>query len=439
MRRFFGNIVASLFLVAVAGCLRVHLPKAEIKSPGEKEVFSWGKAVEGSLRNHPDLLQARAQIESAARDRDSAAGDYLPSVDGGMDRSRSRGTGTAAMKDSLSFDITASQNLFDGLNTTGNFLAARKRLESSKLAYRDTSASVRLRLRTAFVQVLEYNKLLDVNRRIASRRHDNAEMIRLRYEAGRENLGSALRAGAIASQADFDVRQTERQIDSKSILLGREIGGDFYLPVQIEGDLETLVLGLNGIKPDFVGLAEQTPQVRKFIRIAEAFKAAVISAQSGVWPKVDGAYNYGYTGAKESQLRDNMLLGLTVTVPFFNGGKNIAAIRKARADYEAALQAARSVRDARVAELADGWALFRDAAESVEVQREFLKANRERADIVRAEYTSGLANFQDFDISEQEITDTEKNFVRSMALALIQKANWEYLKGETLEDAKDAN
>jgi len=426
-------------LLAAAGCLRVHLPKAEIKSVGEKEVLSWQGAVDGALRDHPDLLQARALIESAARDRDSAAGDYLPSVDGGMDRNRSRGTGTDSMKDSLSFDINASQNLFDGLNTTGNFLAARKKLESAKLAYRETSSSVRLRLRTAFVQVLQFNELLEVNRRIAERRHGNAEMIRLRYEAGRENLGSALRAEAIASQADFDVRQTERQIDSKSVLLGREIGGDFYLPILIEGDLEAFVLNLEETKPDFSSIAEQTPQVRKLIKIAEAFKAAVVSAQSSVWPKVDGTYNYGYTGAKESQLRDNMLFGLTVTVPFFNGGKNIAAIRKAKADYEVATQAARSARDARIAELAESWALFQDASEAVEVQRQFLKANRERADIVRAEYTSGLANFQDFDISEQEITDTEKNFVRSLALALIQKANWEYLRGETLEDVKHAN
>lgn len=425
--------------VLLAGCLRVKLPEVEVKPMGEGDEFTWTRAVDEALERHPDLEQARALVESAARSRDSAAGDYLPSVDGEFDRDRSRTTNVSPMQDSIALGISASQSLFNGFNSTGAYLTAKRNLEAAEFYYRETSASVRQRLRTAYVQVLQFKKLLEVNHRIATRRRSNAEMIRLRYDAGRENLGSALRAEAIAGQADYDVRATERQIESKSLLFGREIGGNFYLPVSVAGDLETLVPKADAGKPDLVKLAEETPRVQTLAKAAEALKAAIISAQSAVWPQVNGLLDYGYSGAKASQMRDSMLFGFAVTVPFFNGGKNIAAIRKARDDYEAAFQAARSARDARISELAEAWAIFQDALENVEVQRQFLKANRERAEIVRSEYTTGLAKFQDFDISEQEITDTEKNYVRSMANSLIVKASWDFLRGATLEEAKNAD
>jgi hypothetical protein len=46
-----------------------------------------------------------------------------------------------------------------------------------------------------------------------------------------------------------------------------------------------------------------------------------------------------------------------------------------------------------------------------------------------------LANFQDFDIAEQELADAENAYVESLADALIQQARWDAAKGLTLEDA----
>ncbi|MFA7255931.1 MAG: TolC family protein, partial [Candidatus Omnitrophota bacterium] len=190
---------------------------------------------------------------------------------------------------------------------------------------------------------------------------------------------------------------------------------------------------------DYASLAEKTPKVMQYIKIAESAKAAVVSAQSAVWPQVDGNYDYGYSGERASNLKDESFLGLNVTVPFFNGGKNVNAIRKAKADYEAAERAAQGVRDETIALLANAWVLYMDAIESVEVRRKFLEAARKRAEIIRAEYATGLVNFTDFDAAEQENANAEKDYVGSLADVFIQQANWEKLRGATLEDAYHEN
>ncbi len=415
------------------GCMTVRIPKIEVGQVKEGEQLTWRYVVKQAIEHNPDLMAARFGIKSSARSRDIALGGYLPSVTGNLERARARTTSTL-MKDNLSWDVSAEEPLFTGFDTTGKLLQAKKTLAASKWAYQETSASVRFQLRSVYVELLRLEKLLDVDRRIEERRKQNAKLVRLRYDAGREHLGSAMRAEAIASQASYEVRQTLRRTESQSILIGREMGGEVTLLVQVEGNLEQMIPKIVDSKLDYLMLAEATPKVHQLIKTAESHKAAVVSAQSVVWPQATSSADYGYSGVHASNLKDQLALALRVSMPFFNGGKNVAAIRKAKADYQAAVETARSARDGAISDLADAHAQLVDTSELVEVRKKFLDAARKRSEIVRTEYTTGLVNFQDFDIAEQDLADSEKAYVESLANVLTQEADWEFIKGSTLED-----
>lgn len=428
------SVLGVAFLLG--GCLTVHLPKAEIERQSEPKAVTWVALVRQALANNPDLREARARVESKARSRDIAFGDYLPAVDGGVHKSASRTT-SGPTSDRLNLDISARQSFFDGLGTTGKWLGARKDLEAERFAYDEMSADICHRLRTSYINVIRLEKLFETNRLISERRKQNAEMVRLRYEAGRENLGSALRAEAIAEQAAFDVRQTERQLEKEALRLARESGGEFVLPLRVDDDLEKMTKFVKLPEEDYAGLADETPAVLRLLKVAESAKAEMMSAQSSVWPQVDGTYEYGYSGDRASHLKDQSSIGVSVTMPFFEGGKNVAAIRKAKADYDAAENAVRSARDETVAQLAAARAPFIDAVEVVQVRKKFLEAARERAEIIRTEYATGLVNFLDFDTAEQENANAEKEYVESLANVFIQQSQWAKIRGVTLEEAYD--
>lgn len=429
--------LAVLTAFLLSGCLGVRLPEAPITRLQEPQSLTWNVLVRQALSLNPDLREARYLVTSSARSRDIAFGDYLPSVEGGLQKNVSRTTGTDPASDRLGLDINARQSLFNGFGTTGEWLKARKNLEAVQLAYIEASANVRYQLRSSYIGVIRLERLRETNRLISERRKQNAELVRLRYEAGRENLGSALRAEAIFEQASFDVRQTERLLESEALRLARESGGNFVLPVRIGDDLEEMLRNVSLEEADYAALAERTPTVLRLLKTAEAAKAGVLKAQSAVWPQVDGTYDYGYSGTRASAMRDQSSLGVSVTVPFFEGGKNVAEIRKAKADYKAAESAAASARDEAIAALSAAWVPYKDAIESVVVKRKYLEAAQKRAEIIRAEYTTGLVNFTDFDAAEQENANAEKDYVESLANVFIQRAHWEKIQGATLEDAYD--
>ena len=396
-----GPLLLILVPVCVSGCVRVRLPVAHIVSGQAQEGLTWERAVQLALARHPDLRQARETLSAKTHNRTQALGAYLPSLDGTISRQRTRPTASHA-DDSLSLGLDATQPIFTGFDTTGNALKAWKEWDAARWAYVEQSAAVRQSLRTAFVELLRLRKLLDVNRRIADRRKGNADLLRLRYEAGRENEGSWHRAQAIAEQAAFDVRQTERQIATQSLALGRQLGGYFATAMPLAGDLEQMMPAEPQPPGDYPALAEATPTVQRLTRSAEALKAAILASQSKLWPTIDGTFSYGYSGTKASDLaKDDTTLGLTMSAPLFHGGRNVQGVLESHAEYRAAVEAARGARDARIARLSSDWSAFRDAWELVAVRRAFLDAARQRAEIVRAQYTNCLAHFQHFYIAEQ--------------------------------------
>jgi outer membrane protein TolC len=446
------------FMIALAafllgGCLTVRLPGIHIQRLSQPEILTWPKLVQKTIRSNPDLQSARYVVTSTARSRDIAFGDYLPSFEGDLQRSVSRngfsgggnsassgsGGGGSALQDNLSLDLVGTQSLFNGFGTTGSFIKARRDLDAAKFQYVVTSANVRNALKLAYIDVLRWNRLWKVNQGILERRKQNAEMVRLRYEAGRENLGSALRAEALAAQAAFDVQAAERYINSQTLRLARESGGEFVLPVTIKDSLEQGVPAAIVMEPDYAEIAENLPQVQRPIKVAEAAKANVVAAQSAVWPQVNGTMDYGSAGERVSNLKSEHSWGLNVIVPFFNGGKNVNAIRKAKADYDAARALAVSARDEAIAQLADAWVKYANAIDNIAVRKKFLEASQKRAEIVRAEYASGLMTFQDFDTAEQEQNNSENDYVQSLADVSNAQANWEMIRGKTLEDDLNAN
>ncbi|MFA7002197.1 MAG: TolC family protein, partial [Candidatus Omnitrophota bacterium] len=364
--KFPYGILAVVFL-GLAGCLTVRLPEAKVTRSSEPVDVVWGGLVRQALMQNPDLQNARALVTSSRRSRDIAFGDYLPSVDGNLERGVSRNGGGSSggtssssgtggsdkTRESLSLGVSATQPIFNGFGTTGSWLKARKVLEASELSYLATSADVRYRLRASYVDLMRLARLVEVYERIAGRRKDNAELVRLRYDAGRENVGSALRAEAISSQAFFDVDSSKRRQESQALRLARESGGSFEVSIRVVEEMEKVMPEAAPASPDYARLSEDAPGVEQLLKTAEAAKAEIVTAQSSVWPQVEGNAQYGNTGTRAADLGNEGMLALKMSVPFFNGGKNVEGIAKAKADYDAAREAAESARDEKIAQLAE--------------------------------------------------------------------------------------
>lgn len=84
--------------------------------------------------------------------------------------------------------------------------------------------------------------------------------------------------------------------------------------------------------------------------------------------------------------------------------------------------------------LADTWTTWQNNVDQAGVQEKSLAASKQRADIVEAQYKSGLASFNDWTTIEDNLVSDQKALLQAKANALLAEAGWLQAKGETIDE-----
>lgn len=397
-----------------------------------EEILTWNDCVREAIKNHPDLISASGKLKQSKADKSITISTMLPQISADASDKKLE-TDANKEYESSSYSITGKQLLFDGFKTANDVKASSETINALQYNYAVTSSNIRLRLRTAFSGLLRTQKLVLMTEGIALRRKQNAELVKLRYEAGREHRGSLLTSQADLAQAEFEVVQAKRSVSLAQRQLTKELGRRKIIPIRANGDFE--ITEVNGKNPDFEYLADNTIFLKELIARKEAARFGLKSAKANFFPKI---YANATTGTTNSDWRPDedtyaWSVGVSVSLPIFEGGSRIAKVSKAKSGLNKAQADERSGRDSIIFTLEETWTEFQNAADKVSVQRKYLEAAKERAKIANAQYSTGLTSFNDWIIIEDNIVNAKKSFLNAQANVLINEANWIQAKGGTLD------
>jgi outer membrane protein TolC len=404
----------------------LHVVRAE-------EVLTWEDCVKEAQQKHPDLISAREVVNQFKADKAIAVSTILPQVSTEVSQGTSK-VPQGNQTNTSSYGITAQQLLFDGLKTPYNIAAAAKNVKASQYNYDVTSANIRLRLRTAFISLLSAQELLTITKDIASRRKQNADLVKLLYEGGMENRGSLLTAEANLAQANFNIVQAERTITVAQRQLSKEMGRAEVRPIRVKGDLN--VINAKRERPNFEALTTTNPSLENLSAKTEAAQFSLKSAKAAFFPTISANAFAGRTDSEWPPHNDEWSAGVTLTFPVFEGGSRWADVYKAKAVLNQAQADERSGRDSVVLTLEQAWAAWQNAIDTVAVQKEVLQAAEEREKIARVEYTNGLITFDNWTIIEDNLAQAQTSLLTAEANAFITEAQWIQAQGGTLEYAE---
>lgn len=392
-----------------------------------EEILTWEDCLTEAKKNHPDLVSAEAKIDQAEANKKITSSNLLPQISSDMSV-RASGTDNQDRNDTYSYGITGRQLLFDGFKTFYDRKAASENITSARYDYEATSSNIRLRLRTAFVELLRAQELLKITEEIVRLRKQSLELVELRYEAGREHKGSRLTAQANLAQAEFEAAQARRNIDLAQRRLTKELGRKDVVPIRAEGDFGIKYLERD--RPDFESLAELHPFLLGLVAQREAARLGLKSARADYIPQLYVDANIGRIGSEWPPDRDEWSVGASLSFPLFAGGRRLAELSRNKARFKQAQADERSVRDGIVLSLEDTWTRLQDSVDKVEIQQKFLAAAEVRAKIAEAQYSTGLLLFDNWTIIEDGLVIAKKSFLDAQANALLADANWIQAKGE---------
>ncbi len=399
-----------------------------------EEFLTWQDCVREAAKNHPDLIAAGEEVKQSQAAKGITASALYPQINSNLNASTvktSSSTRGSSIADTYTYGVTGTQLVFDGLKTINNVNAASENLKAARESFKFTSATVRQRLRVAFVSLLRAQELLNITQQIYDIRRGNLELIVLRYESGLEHKGALLTAEADLADAAYGIDQAKRGREVAERDLIKEMGRIQPAPLEVKGDF--VVKDAAEEKPDFGTLAKSNPSLLQLTAQKNAADFGLKSAYANFLPTLSGQAGANKSNPQWPPKNDQWNLGLTLSMPIFEGGLRFAQVSQAKALLNQLQENERSTRDGIVLTLEQAWAALQDAIENVGVQRKSLIATEERSKIAQAQYSIGFVSFDNWTIIEDNLVTAKRAFLDAQTNALLAEANWIKAKGETLE------
>lgn len=403
------------------------------KDAQAEETLSWQDCLREAAKNHPDLIAAQESVKQSQAARQITASALHPQINSNLNASTAKtSSGTSSStSDTYTYGLSGTQLIFDGTKTINNVRAAAENITAAKQSFKFTSATVRFRLRGAFVDLLKAQELLRITQEIFEIRRSNLELITLRYYSGLEHKGALLTAEADLAEAKYGISQAERGVEVARRKLVKEMGRLQMAPLQVKGDFTVKDSALK--EPDFEAIAKNNPSLLQLVAQKNAAEFGVESAYANFFPTLSGAAGANKNDSHWAPKGNQWNLGLTLSLPIFEGGLRLAQVSQARALLAQLRENERSKKDAVILALQQTWAALQDAIENARVQGQYLTANQERSKIAQAQYSTGFIAFDNWTIIEDNLVKAKRAFLDAQANALLSEASWIQAKGDTLE------
>ncbi len=402
-----------------------------------EEKLTWTDCLRQASQYHPDLISAKENIRQSLDAKIITASPLWPQADTSLSltqlKSQPSATGIKENSTTYAYGVSGSQLLFDGFKTINDVKASAENVKASQWGFQFVSSQVRLRLRTAFINLLKGQELIKLTKDIYDIRKQSLNLILKYYNSGIEHKGALMTAQANLAEAEFEIHQAQRGLEVAQRDLLKEIGARTIEPVQAEGSLGITVNYQQ--TPDFEALVKNNPQLLQLMAQINAVSFNVKSDQSNFWPAVSLEGGVGKSDSHWPPGVADTNVGLKLTWPLLEGGTRVAQLDQAKSVLRGLQAQEQSLKDTLVLALEQNWFNLQDAIEQVNVQKEFLDADVERAKIAEQQYSVGLMTFDDWTIIEDNLVSGKKTFLNTQANALLAEADWTEAQGRTIEYA----
>lgn len=391
--------------------------------------LTWNDAVQLAIKANGELLSDQAKAQSSEYQIGHARAGYLPVLTGTLGFGRQSGTfdGLSAQATVYDASLVLSQNLFTGLGDFARIRQAKAFDTAAEAKLQITKSRISFELKSAYQNLLYAKSGVELSEGILRRRENNLKMVSLRYEGGRENKGAVLLSQAYLEEARLQLLQARNAVNVADATFRKLLGIDDAKPIEATDVVPTTEPSRDHI--DFRAVAALTPVFEQAVADEAWAKQELSIKRSGFFPTLN--LTGGTSRSDETFVPQNprWSVGLVLSMPLFNGGRDYYASEAATQNYLAAARLRENVQRTQLQNLETAYSEYADAVARLRTNEAFRDALRVRAKIAKAKYNQGLLSFDDWDVIENDLVDRERNYLTSSRDRVIKEAAWEQSQG----------
>ena len=312
--------------------------------------------------------------------------------------------------------ISASYNLFNGFRTKAGYHAARDHHEAAFLQHESVQQDLVLDITFAYYKTLQAERIL----KSAEEAVKNSQL-HLDFAHARNMAGMATRSDILKSEVELSNAELEKIKAANALLaakgnLNKLMGLPANHPTEIIDDLselnETSVQSYDSL---FAEAMESRVEVKRFYSLLNAQQNNIQLARGEYYPSLDVNANYNFSGEKISGMRENWWLGMTLTIPVFNGFSTKARVKGEKTALKGIEKDLEALKDQIGKEVWNAFLAVKESSERMTATSKGLESARENLSLSEGEYKEGTGSIIQLTDAQTTFVAAEQNHIQAVA------------------------
>jgi outer membrane protein len=408
-----------------------------------------GDVVDLALRNNPETQISWANARAAAAAFGGSKSLYYPTIDADFGVTRLKSSPTFSNDSVLRPSLTqtnygptfsVSWLIADLGGRAGTIESARQALIAANWTHNATIQNVVLEVESAYFSYMANKALVESERLSVKEAQTSLESTQERQRVGLATIADVLQARTAFSQASLTLESTEGDLQTTRGALALAMGISPNAPYDVEAAPATAV----GPATDSVeALIEQAVKSRPDLASAQAqYRQAignVRAARGNLFPSLQATGTGGRTYVQTLPSgATNYSLRLGLVIPIFSGFSRQYAVRQARAEADAALGRAASVKQQVQFQVFSSYYSLQTAARRVKTADDLLASAQASEEAALGRYRAGVGLFVDLLTAQSALASARAQQVQARWVWQTSLAQLAHDTG-VLDTSGDAN
>jgi outer membrane protein len=337
-----------------------------------------------------------------------------------------------------SLGFTATQNIFNPDVYVAGRTARLYRLHSKQESTEALTGLV-VEISKACYDVLLSQEQLSIIDREIIRLTKSLEDSYALYQSGKTDMIDYKRATMALNEAKAGKKGAEEAIRSKLYAVKQLIGYPVEEPLLLKADVASLEKDI---------MVDTLKNINIFNRIEYQLlqtnlklqKSRIAYYKAGILPSLSAFanYNFIFQNDRASDLYNrsypNSIVGLTLTIPIFQGFKRTENIRKSRLEYDRLALDTITVRSEISTEYMSALSSYKSNLAQFNATRQNTDLAREIYNMVRLQYTQGIKSYLEVIVSETDLMSASISNLNALFMLMFSKLDLQRASGEISVD-----
>lgn len=308
---------------------------------GQGDTLSLKQCIQTALKYNPQIRVSQGGFEVAESNLKLTRSALFPQISGTAGVTRNGGTfllGNIVRNgsfDSYSAGLQAQQLIFDFGKTYTRLSAGSDLVDAGKQDVRATKEDVVVNTYIAYYGYLAATRLREVDTETVLQAEDHLRQAEAFYKAGTVPRYDVVNAEVTVANAKVNLIQADNNVKLARIQLENVMGTKLPEPFALRDNLEVTHVDIS-LETALETAIKNRPELLASRAQVQANKALLTSAWTANLPNISATGAYNWRGLAPTPLYSGWNIGVTLSLPIFEGFALDAGIDQARANLKSA-------------------------------------------------------------------------------------------------------